>query len=210
MEGFNPDQSLIPSVGGSITAMSGGGGQEGGELGTDGKAAILELNETDFKGPLYTSVLKKLAPSLESVNFTQYWETEGSSNKKNESLKQEVLNSVLANHTNDMEITIESDSPIGITEAQIQEVLESLNVPIDIDKVKIRLAQDGLTITFLTGNSTYTPPSLNPPPPPGPPPTPPPRPPLTPSSPTKDGGFATLEEAAADAATQALNDLESE
>ena len=179
-----------------------GGGQEGGDLEADGVARILGLDASEFIKPEYTAILKKLAPTLESVDLTQYFESNGNEPSKNEDLKREVLNTSLSLYVNDMDITIESDSPTGITPETIQAVLDSLNLPIDIDKVKIKLAADGLTINIYIGDASYTPTSL----------------PETPASSTEiseesrpsEGGFATLEEAAIDATERSLNDSESE
>jgi hypothetical protein len=217
-----------------------GGGQEGGELEADGVARILGLDASEFIKPEYTAILKKLAPTLESVDLTQYFEPNANEPTKNEKLKQEVLNTSLSLYINDMDITIESDNPTGITPETIQAVLDSLNLPIDIGKVMIKLAADGLTISIFTGDVSYTPGSPLPPPGPGSPPgprpgSPPPRPgsppgspptgstpqpgsPPTgspppspgPRSPLAEGGFATREEAAVDAAERSLSDLESE
>jgi len=227
MEGFNPDQSLLPSVGGSITAMS-GGGQEGGLIRkwSSGQVdyqdtTILGLDSTNFVSATYTPILTNLAPSLQTVNFAQYFNDEGKNT--NDALKEEVLNTAFTTYLKDMEITIESDNANAITNENIQAVLDSLNLPINIGNVSIRLAQDGLTIQIVIDESSipsktnlpeFPPPESPPPesPRPGSPPSEedslpksPPPPIITTNIPVKRGGYDTLEQAAKAAAEAALN-----
>jgi len=219
MQGYSPDVSLLPSAGGSITAMS-GGGQEGG-LTVNGKSIILGSERvTDLKK--YQAVLQKIAPNSVGSNEINgnLWE-KLNTKEEDDALKEDILNTLLTNeYVQDMQITIESDKDDGITEANIQEVLKSLATSIDIDLVSIILNDTGLTIRI----GAPGPPAPGPAPGPAPPPAPGPAPPPAPSpsapppapgpapdppaplpNPLAKGGYETLEAAAKAAAEEALN-----
>jgi hypothetical protein len=179
MEGFNPDQSLIPSVGGSITAMS-GGGQEGGLTLANGTQSVLGSTKwVDLKK--YESILQKLSPTVVNTQIIdgKFWEKINTDKKADDTLKEDILKTVLNDeYVPHMQITVESDKDGAITEANIQEALETLATSIDIDLVTIILDDTGLTIRIGPGAT---------------------------ASEKTTGGYETLEAAAKAAAEEALN-----
>jgi len=206
MEGFNPDQSLIPSVGGSITAMS-GGGQMGGEIldqnGTADSYAIIGMNEAQFTKHL--PVLKQIAkPVLDS----SYIYNEQRSNT-NEDLKTAILTNIFA-YMEDMDILVESDKENAISDSNIMQIITEVAAKqTDLKNFQFTMNDTGLTIVI--GDRDIFPseaPAAAPgPPAPGPPAPSPsgPTPPLItpPPGPSTDG-YSTVEDAAKAATEEAL------
>ena len=82
MEQFNPDQSLIPAVGGSITPMSGGGSLSFDQMGGAGETLFDQkvefFNETQIKAliKLAPVTCKNTTPDNFSENFINLSEKE--------------------------------------------------------------------------------------------------------------------------------------
>jgi hypothetical protein len=143
MEGFNPDQSLIPSVGGSITAMS-GGGQVGGEAldqTENPQYAIIGMDETQFTKHL--SVLKQIAKPVLDGPYN-YNEQKGNTN---EDIKIAILQNILT-YVEDMDILVESDKENAISDANIMNILTKMaDKQIDIiNDIQFTMNDEGLTI----------------------------------------------------------------
>jgi hypothetical protein len=211
MEGYNPNQSMLPSVGGNITPMSGGGGlQEGGEVlrMNPDEYAIIGLTEEQFKNADNKAILKKLAPSILGPLDDAKWATYYNEKKggDNIDIKRNILDSVFASFVNqtDMKIQIEAIDGSDIPEDAVSGILDIfIKNAIDESKMKMTLNDTGLIIQIGDGPMVLHVPSATIPVISTPP---------TPPSPTsREGGFDTLEEAARRAAEEALNsDLEIE
>jgi hypothetical protein len=156
-----------------------GGGQEGGLTLANGTQSVLGLTKwADLKK--YESILQKLSPTVVTTQVIddKFWEginVKEEDNKLKEDILKTVLNDEYVPH---MQITVESDKNGAITEANIQEVLETLATSIDIDLVTIILDDTGLTIRIGPGAT---------------------------ASEKTTGGYETLEAAAKAAAEEALN-----
>ena len=155
MEGFNPDQSLIPSVGGSITPMS-GGGQRGGEPnppGTDGHN-IVGLDVEGFKQDTMGTIFKLLAPTIFSsvTDLGQYWTD--NKNENNSNIKNEIFKTLINTYLKDIEagLTIETDENVDenhIIEHLVQDTSMSF-VDISNTQMKFDIANQLLTIEIIT------------------------------------------------------------
>ena len=155
MEGFNPDQSLIPSVGGSITPMS-GGGQTGGEQNTDPMKLdgynIVGLEEATFKSSAMQSVLKQLAPSIFAsvADVNQLWTD--NFNTDNSNIKNAIFERLIDNYITEVEQGLTIQTTETIDEAYIKEQLmkdESINFS-DTTKAQMKFNTTHLTIEILT------------------------------------------------------------
>jgi hypothetical protein len=159
MEGFNPDQSLLPSVGGNITPMS-GGGQEGG-LTVAGVTSILGLNETDFKKPENEAVLKAIAPNqIGTTSINAYWDTKKDSAEDDEVLKRNILDTILStpDYIEKLKFLIESETPLK--DEEMPAIVESLKTSIDLKNVTITLNDTELKVVIKMPSAT--PPSATP------------------------------------------------
>jgi len=164
MQGYSPDVSLLPSGGGTITAMS-GGGQEGGLQRVDGTTEVLGIKKsTEFEK--YKDILMKIAPNTignylnniynqhhqHSVYTLTTYFSEKHDKPADDELKEDILNTVLNDeYVPHMQITVESDKDGAITDTTIQDVLKTLAASIDIDLVNIVLDDTGLTIHIGSG-----------------------------------------------------------
>ena len=101
MATFNPNQSLLPSVGGSITPMSGGGAslQEGGEVKAGGSRVLLDAELAKYTGneSIMRTALKKMAPEYfknDNIqkDITDLFEMTTDFNANELKIKKEVLN----------------------------------------------------------------------------------------------------------------------
>lgn len=159
MEGHNPDASLLPSVGGAITPMSGGGMQEGGLLGTNGQQ-VLEVVLSEYEShPEMVQALQTLAPAeVGSRSIKEYFEQKGTTPKDDEALKREIMGTILKpDYVKDMKCVIESNKNDGITEANLQAVLQHLsNQSLDISTIVFSLDPTGLNIEMKIPAATAT------------------------------------------------------
>ena len=149
MQGHNPDASLLPSVGGAITPMS-GGGQEGGLQETSGRVHILETELTEYESkPEMVRALQTLAPvEVGSLSIKDYFEKKGTAPKDDEALKREIMETILKpEYVKNMKFLIESNKDNGITDANIQAVITHLSKQsLDISTVIFSLDSTGLSI----------------------------------------------------------------
>jgi hypothetical protein len=229
MEGYNPNQSMLPSVGGNITPMSGGGMQEGGEVirMNPDEYAIIGLTEEQFKNADNKAILKALDPRnlgpLDDTKWAAYYNEKKSDD--NMDIKRNILEKVFASFVNqtDMKIQIEAIDGSDIPEDAVSGILDTfIKNAIDESKMKMTLNDTGLIIQIGDGPmvlpvsssaavpvvSTASPSSS----PLSPidtttPVIPPPEVTTTAAEDetTLEGGFDTLEEAARRAAEAALN-----
>jgi hypothetical protein len=121
MEGFNPNQSLIPAVGGNITPMSGGGYTDAG--GTFREFG-LTLDEYNAKKNVYEPIIKKLLPSITAGIETLFTSRGSDENPTNDQIITEILSSVGKMNKNDIQILVQSkNKEFVITELIIPDIL---------------------------------------------------------------------------------------
>ena len=152
MQGHNPDASLLPSVGGTITPMS-GGGMSGGVQDAKGNLTVLEAPLAAYTGnPDLVTALRTLAPRhVGSETIEKYFELKGSDPKDDIELKEEILATVL---TPDLiqkaQRTVTSNKTGAITTTNIENVLAYLSKQqIDVSKIKFILGLEGLDIEII-------------------------------------------------------------
>jgi hypothetical protein len=152
MQGHNPDASLLPSVGGTITPMS-GGGMVGGVQDATGNQTVLEVPLSVYtENPDLVSALRTLAPKhFDSETIEKYFESKGSKPEDDQALKEEILATVLMpDLLQKAEKTIESNKTGAITPTNIQDVLAYLSKQqIDVSKIKLILSSAGLDIEIM-------------------------------------------------------------
>lgn len=157
MEGHNPDASLLPSVGGTITPMS-GGGLEGGFQETSGRQQILETELAEYEShPEMVQALQTLAPTeVGSLSIKEYFEKKGTGPKDDEALKREIMATIQKpEFIKDIKFVIESKKNDGITEANIQAVLAHLSKQsLDISTALFSLDPTGLSIEIPIAKAT--------------------------------------------------------
>jgi hypothetical protein len=161
MQGHNPDASLLPSVGGAITPMS-GGGMVGGVLDIKGNQTVLEVSLNDYKAnPDLVSALKTLAPShFNAPTIDLYFEQKATSPEDDRLLKEEILAKVLTpDFIDKADRTVESNKTGAITPTNMENVLAYLSSQqIDVSKIKCILHSGGLDIEILVpGTEESTP-----------------------------------------------------
>ena len=158
MNGHNPDASLLPSVGGAIAPMS-GGGQEGGLVDANGQSQVLQVGLVGYENnPEMVQALQTLAPTeVGSRTIRDYFEKKGSPSD-DEALKREILGTIIRpQYLKDMQFVIESKKDNGITEANIQAVITHLsNQSFDISKIVFSLDSTGLHIEMEVPAATAT------------------------------------------------------
>jgi hypothetical protein len=153
MEGFNPNQSLLPAVGGHITPMSGGAKIQV----KTGVFTILGLTEIQFTDPKNIAILRMLAPiRLGAVtDMKQFFEDESADNTE---LEKEVLTNAVKLFGKDIISYWDSDKENGITKSNMGNLKEALKgKKVDLSKVQITLNPSGLEIKFNESGRTDTP-----------------------------------------------------
>jgi len=158
MQGYNPDTSMVPSVGGAITPMS-GGGQEGGLIDADGQDKVLKAGLVEYENnPEMVQALQTLAPTeVGSLTIGDYFEKKRAP-ADDEALKREILGTIInPQYLKDMQFVVESKKDNGITEANIQAVITHLsNQSFDISKIIFSLNSTGLHIEMEVPAATAT------------------------------------------------------
>jgi len=150
MEGFNPDQSLIPSVGGSITPMS-GGGQIGGEQNNPGTEQynIVGMDQDRFKSPDIQSILKQLAPTIftDVTEAGEFW----NQNYKEDNLdiKNAIFDTLITNYYDQImqNMTIETDVKGTIDKSYI---IRELSKHAEESNIKLKFTDENIEIELLT------------------------------------------------------------
>ena len=159
MEGFNPNQSLIPAVGGNITPMSGGGYTDAGgafrEFG-------LTLAEYNAKKDLYEPIIKKLLPSITAGIETLFTSRGSDENPTNDQIITETLSSVGKMNKNDIQILVQSKyKEFVITEINMPDILAGYKTQIDSDKIQVYFDETGLVIDINNDMKVATPTNVN-------------------------------------------------
>ena len=150
MNSFDPNQSLLPSVGGSITPMSGGGKQGDGYVLLEAKKADYTDNES------MRASLSKMAPGYFKntdiqKDIDKLFENGGTFEANELAIKKEVLNYVatLPSKTVNRFIEPEKKGSIENTpESQLKLMTYIASCKIDVDKMKITLNANELVISY--------------------------------------------------------------
>lgn len=144
MEGFNPNQSLIPAVGGNITPMSGGGYTDAG-----GSFREFGLTQAEFNlnRVVYEPIIKKLLPSITADIQTLFNSRGSDETPTNDQIITEILSSVGKMNKNDIQILVQSkNKEFVITELIIPDILAGYKTQIDSDKIQVYFDETGLVI----------------------------------------------------------------
>jgi len=163
MATFDPDQSLLPSVGGSITPMSGGGTphQEGGEKKSDGTYLLLEATLADYNAnQTMMSGIAKMAP-VYFKNKTDTNELKGIIGKLFEGgntfdanelkIKQEILQYVAKMPLNNVKRLIDPEKKGSIEntrESQLKVANYIASRKVDVAQMKMTLNANTLVIKY--------------------------------------------------------------
>ena len=144
MEGFNPNQSLIPAVGGNITPMSGGGYTDAGGAFREFGLTLAEFN---LNRAVYEPVIKKLLPSITADIDTLFNSRGSDENPTNDQIITEILSSVGKMNKNDIQILVQSkDKEFVITDINMPDILAGYKTQIDSDKIQVYFDETGLVI----------------------------------------------------------------
>jgi len=155
MATFNPDQSLLPSVGGSITPMS-GGGQEGGRQDAAKGALLLESSLSDYSESVsMRKALRIIAPTYfadkDLENESTRMEILETAEKSESKIESEVLNFVkgFPRNTKTTKLVSEKTGLIENTSKAMIDVMTYIsNKTIDDKNIVISLNKDSLVITM--------------------------------------------------------------
>jgi hypothetical protein len=155
MATFNPDQSLLPSVGGSITPMS-GGGQEGGRQDAAKGALLLESSLSDYSESVsMRKALRIIAPTYfadkDLENESTRMEILETAEKSESKIESEVLNFVkgFPRNTKTTKLVSEKAGLIENTSKAMIDVMTYIsNKTIDDKNIVISLDKDSLVITM--------------------------------------------------------------
>jgi hypothetical protein len=176
MATFNPDQSLLPSVGGSITPMSGGGDQKGGKKQADGSYLLLEANQAKYtSSKSMMKGLAKMAPKyfknkadIPTIKATidSLFEFGNAFDTNELKIKNEIVNFVSKIPSKKKNIFIDPEKKGSIentSESQSKVMKYIASRKVDIDKMTMTLDENTLVIKYqilplsTPGTTTATP-----------------------------------------------------
>jgi len=146
MDGFNPNQSLIPAAGGSITPMSGGGYSYKDD--NVYREFGLTFEEFNANKTVYEPIIKKLVPSLNDVELNKsFWSADDPNHIPNDEIIRETIETIEKMDKNDIQILVQSkNKEFVMNDESIPSILEAYKDQIDSKNIQVYFNETGLVI----------------------------------------------------------------